>query len=270
MQLVTQSEAARSIGRDSRTIRLWIQQGKLKRRRRKRVALEDVERLARSGNQMKRQGMAGGYSGGWISYSGPGRPPGRTLSSWRHFLQRDDAGHIYAWGKLLEWHPDMAVVRNLADIERNLEIRILGQVWTRIRLGATADAVWNTPTALRSTWLIAEALPLKIEYTLFQLLKDTSPREIFVITARLAYDYVHHATGEVAPKDVFMKPVTRKQQLEELRLKARESVRREERIVPQEKESQVLKRSLDSGTAFTTKTQTSRTSPTDARGTASQ
>ena len=236
MKLVTQSAAGRAIGRTPRTIRLWIQQGKLKRHGRKRVALEDVERLARNGSQRKKHGMAGGYSGGWISYSSPGRPPGRIPSPWSHYLQRDAAGHLYIWGKLLEVHPDMAKVRSLVEIERTLEIRVLSLVWLHICAGATADQVWNTPTALRSTWIIADVPLLRSERTLFQLLKDTSPREIFVITARLVYDHVHHATGDAAPKDVFMKPVTRKQQLVELQLKAKETVRRQEQVLPPEKE----------------------------------
>jgi hypothetical protein len=155
---------------------------------------------------------------------------------WRHFLEKDREGQIYLYGKILEVHPDMAAAYSLIDVERSLEIRVLGWVWRRIRDGETADRIWDLPDVLRSTELIAKVPVLRIEWRLFQLLKDTSPREIFIITARLVYDYVHHATGDAAPNDVFMKPVTRKEQLVELRLNAKKGVQHQERVVPLKKE----------------------------------
>src|ERR1035437_9780260 len=61
MKLVNQSAAARSVGRYPRTIRLWIQQGKLKRRRYKRVALEDVRKLVQAGRKATSHSRIAGY-----------------------------------------------------------------------------------------------------------------------------------------------------------------------------------------------------------------
>ena len=160
---------------------------------------------------MKSTGVCGGFSGGWINYARAGRPLGMLRPQWRHFLEKDREGQIYLCGKLLEVHPDMAAAYTLSDIERNLEIRVLAWVWIRIREGDTADQLWSLPDALRSTSLIADVPLLRIERTLFQLLKDASPREIFVITSRLVYDYAHHATGDAAPRDIlWMKPLPAK------------------------------------------------------------
>ena len=202
MKPVSQTKAARCVGRDPRTIRRWIQQGKLRRRKHQQVALEDVERLARNGNQMKKRGMVGGYSGGRISYSYPGRPPGTLPSPW--ILRPDADGHCCLWGKPLQVNADTPSARDLTDVERLLEIRVLGWVWDGIKPGYTANQIWKLLPYLRDrhTSFLAGSSPLPIETTLFHILRDTPPREIFVITARLVYDHVNHATGDATPRDI--------------------------------------------------------------------
>src|SRR5882724_12416389 len=163
MNLVTQTAAAHSIGRTPRTIRYWIQRGKLKRRRHDRVALEDVEILAIKGSKETKHSICGGFSGGCISYSKAGRPPGRPTSQLRHFLELDSDKQVYIWGKLLEVHPDMTEARSVTDVERNLEIRFLGWTWLRIMEGDASDKMWRLLPALRCTRLITDTAPLSIE-----------------------------------------------------------------------------------------------------------
>ena len=206
MTLVTQTKAAACVDRGSRTVRYWLKSGKLKRRKGSRVALEDVVRLAGPDNTLKKRGVVGGI----VHYSRAGRPKRSNALPSPWIITSDPDGNCLVWGMPFQVNLDTPPPRDLADVERLLEIRVLYRVWLAIRMHATVDQIEKFFKGLRDRFTsdLLNLSPLPIETTLFQILRNTPPHEIFVITSRRFYDYVHNeASVDAASRAILRRPI---------------------------------------------------------------